>query len=103
MANLYDKIIFRDGITLDDGLDTLTENFLANVGYICDLGRAFGLTLDRFEINDEMVHFDWRGRRGAVLEFYDYYSKNMTSESEETRCATLGVIRNKKSIDEEAE
>ncbi len=95
MVDFSKEIIFRDGITLDNGVDEMTEEFLEIVGRICDLGRNFGLTLDRFVIDSEMVRFEWRGRKDAMLRFYTYYSENMTTESLESREDAIRTILNK--------
>lgn len=95
MVNLYKEIIFRDGITLNNGVKDLTDSFLAIVDHIRELGKHFGLSLDKFEIDDELVYFEWRGAKRDVLRFYTYYSKNMTSESLEKRKATQKIILNK--------
>lgn len=92
MVDLYKEIIFRDGITLDNGAKDLTESFLANVNRICELGKNFGLSLDKFEIDDELVYFEWRGTKRNVLRFYNHYSRSMTSESLERRKETQKII-----------
>ena len=95
MNNLIEIVTFRDGFSLDDGTAEFTERFLGNVGHICDLGRHFGLALDKFEIDSEFVYFEWRGRKRDLLKFYTYYSKNMTSEPPESRKAAQLCILNK--------
>lgn len=95
MVDLYKEIIFRDGITLDGGKMDLTDSFLANVHYVCELGKHFGLSLDEFEIGDDLIYFEWRGTKRDVLRFYTYYSKNMSTESQEKRKATQRHILNK--------
>lgn len=95
MVDLYKEIIFRDGITLDNGVEDLTDSLLANVDHMCELGINFGLSLDEFEIDDEMVYFEWRGAKRDVLRYYTYYSKSMTSESLEKRKATQKIILGK--------
>lgn len=92
MIDLNKEVIFRDGITLDNGVRDLTDSFLDNVYHICDLGKYFGLSLDKFEIDDELVYFEWRGTKKNMLRFYTYYSKNMTSESLESRVTTQKII-----------
>jgi hypothetical protein len=92
MIDLNKEVIFRDGITLDNGVRDLTDSFLDNVHHICNLGKYFGLSLDKFEINDELVYFEWRGTKKNMLRFYTYYSKNMTSESLESRVTTQKII-----------
>ena len=95
MINLNDIVTFRDGISLDNGTAEFNEKFLANIGHICDLGRYFGLTLSRFEIDSEFIYFEWIGTKRDLLRFYTYYSKNMTSESQERRKITQKIILNK--------
>jgi hypothetical protein len=95
MVDLQKEIIFRDGITLENGVNEMTESFLTNVGHECDLGRKFGLSLDRFEIDAEVVYFEWRGTKRDMLRFYTYVSKNMTTESPEIRKATQKIILSK--------
>ena len=95
MIDLKKEIIFRDGITLDNGVKDLTDSFLANVDHMCELGQHFGLSLDEFEIDDELVYFAWRGAKKNVLRFYTYYSKNMTTESLDKRKATQKIILGK--------
>jgi hypothetical protein len=95
MIDLSKEIIFRDGVTFDDGIESLTEKTLGNVGYLCELGQHFGLSLSVFEVDFEGAYFEWRGTKKNVLRFYTYYSKNMTTESLEVRKATLKIILNK--------
>lgn len=95
MVDLGKEIIFKEGISLENGVEDLTEKFLGIVGYICELGQRFDLSLDRFEIHSGFVHFDWRGSKYNMLRFYTYYSKNMLSESLEERKATQKIILNK--------
>ena len=95
MIDLSKEIIFRDGVTFDDGIKSLTEKTLANVGYLCELGQQFGLSLDVFEMGFEEAYFEWRGTKKDMLRFYTYYSKNMTTESPEIRKATQKIILNK--------
>ena len=92
MIDLNKVIVFRDGMTLDNGVWDLNERTLGNAGYQCELGRKFGLVLDKFEIDDDMIVFTWIGTKRDVLRFYTYYSKNMTSESLETRKAVQRII-----------
>lgn len=95
MIDLYKEIIFRDGISLDNGAKDLSDSFLNRVNYILKLGKHFSLSLDEFEIYDDLVYFEWRGTKKNVLRFYTYYSKNMTSESLEKRKAIQKIILNK--------
>lgn len=95
MIDLNKEIFFNDGISLDNGVKDLTERFLGNVGYICQLGQHFGLSLDKFEIDSELVYFTWRGTKRNVLRFFTYYSKNMTCESLEKRKRTQLILLNK--------
>lgn len=95
MVDLSKEIIFRDGITFTRGADEITEELMKNIGHECDLGRHFGLSLDRFEIDSEMAYLEWRGSKRDVLRFYTYVSKNMTTESAEVRKATQKIILDK--------
>ena len=95
MVDLCKEIIFKDGIALDNGMYDLTDSFLDLVDYICKLGKHFGLSLDKHDINAELVYFEWRGTKRDMLRFYTYYSKNMTSESIEIRKTTQKIILNK--------
>lgn len=95
MVDLCKEIIFKDGIVLDNGMDDLTASFLDRVDYICKLGDYFGLSLDKLDINAELVYFEWRGTKRDMLRFYTYYSKNMTTESLEIRKTTQKIILNK--------
>lgn len=80
MVNMSKEIVFKDGITLDNGVEDLTESLLNTVRQICDLGRYFGLSLDEFGIDEEIIYFEWRGTKRDVLAFYTYYSVNLTTE-----------------------
>ncbi len=96
MIDLSKEIIFRDAITFTNRDEELTESFLSDVVYyLLELGMNFGLMSDEFEINDEMVYYEWRGSKRDVLRFYTYYSKNMTTESLEERKTTQKIILNK--------
>lgn len=95
MIDLKKEIIFRDGIILGNGVKDLTDSFLANVDYLCELGQHFGLSLDELEIDDKIVYFIWRGTKKDVLCFYTYYSTNMTSESLDKIKSTQKIILNK--------
>ena len=91
MIDLDKIIVFRDGWTLD-GVQDLTERTLGNAGYQCELGQRFGLSLDKFEVDDEMIMFIWRGTKRDVLRFYTHYSKHHTSETLEQRKAVQRII-----------
>ena len=95
MIDLKKEIIFRDGVILENGAKDLTDSFLANIDYLCELGKGFGLSLDKLEINDEIVYFIWRGAKKDMLCFYTYYSTNMTSESLDKIKSTQKIILNK--------
>lgn len=88
-------IVFKDGIDLPNGKEDLTHELLAKITRIQELGRGFGLTLDVFEIYNDLVYFEWRGAKRDVLRFYTHYSETMTSESEETRIKTYNIILRK--------
>ena len=94
MIDLNKEIIFRDGTTKDSN-EEWTERDLANADYEKSLGQHFGLTLDKFEIGDEMIYFEWRGAKRDVLNYYNYYAINMTTESREKIQATNKIILNK--------
>lgn len=94
MVDLNKEIVFRDGIILDNGMDDLTDSFLNSVYRIRELGVQFGLSLDKFDINEELVYFAWRGTKMDMLRFYTYYSENMTTESLEKRKeAQITILR----------
>jgi hypothetical protein len=95
MINLDKEVVFKDGISLDNGVEDLTDSFLDHVEHIIEVGKSFGLSLDRFEITDELVYFEWRGTKRDMLRFFTYYSKNMTIESFEKRKETQKIILNK--------
>ena len=94
MIDLNTEVVFRDGWTLEREED-LTDDVLYNASYVCALGKHFGLSLDEFEIFSDLICFKWRGTKRNLLKFYTYVSKNMTSESPETRKATQLIILNK--------
>jgi hypothetical protein len=95
MIDLNKEIVFRDGWTLDNGVEDLTERILGNAGYQCELGQKYGLSLDKFEINSELIYFEWRGTKRDVLNFYTYYAKNMTNETDDEIEATRQIILSK--------
>jgi hypothetical protein len=93
MIDMNKEIIFKDGWTLDGG--PVTDHIAACAFDAINLGYKYGLTLDRFYFDSEMIHFEWRGSKKNVLAWFTYTSTNLTSESEEERNATLEIIRNK--------
>ncbi len=93
MIDMDKEIIFRDGWTLDGG--PISDYTAACAFDAIRLGYEYGLRLDEFYYDSEMIHFDWRGTKRAVSDWYTYVSVNMTRESEEARNATLEIIRNK--------
>ena len=95
MIDLEKIITFRDGITLDNGVADIDHGLLNTVGKIVNYGRDWGLHLDKFEINDEMISFNWTGTKRNMLNFYTYYSKNLTTESPESREKAITIILNK--------
>nr|WP_297883867.1 hypothetical protein [uncultured Blautia sp.] len=95
MTDMSKEIVFKDGITLDNGVEDLTESLLSVVGQICDLGRQFGLSLDVFGIDEEMIYFEWRGTKRDTLAFYTYYSTNLTTEPLEELVEAQKVILSK--------
>lgn len=95
MVDMCKEIVFKDGITLDNGVEDLTESLLNTVYQICDLGRHFGLSLDEFRIDEEMIYFEWRGSKRDMLAFYTYYSTNLTTEPLEAMEEAQKVILSK--------
>ena len=93
MIDMDKEVIFRDGWTLDDG--PVTDKIAACAFDAINLGYKYGLTLDQFYYDSEMIHFDWRGTKRALKDWYTYVSVNMMRESEYERNATLQVIFNK--------
>lgn len=93
MNEMDKEIIFRDGWTLDGG--PVTDRIAACAFDAIALGYRYGLILDQFYYDSEMVHFDWRGTKRAVMDWYTYVSCNMCSETEEERNTTLQIIRDK--------
>ena len=93
MDNMYKEIIFRDGWTLTDG--TVSDFTAACAFDAIILGYKYGLKLDEFYYDDEMIHFEWRGAKWAVMDWFKYVSINMIRESEEDRNATLKIISEK--------
>lgn len=95
MVDLSKEIIFRDGITLDNGVGDLDDSLLAAVENIRELGISYGLSLDKFEINDELIYFEWRGTKRDMLRFYTHYSERMTTESLDKRKEAQKIILGK--------
>lgn len=95
MIDLNKEIIFKDGITNDEGASEWAQRYLDDADYMRRLGQHFGLTLDKFEIRDELIYFEWRGTKRDVLNYYNYYALNMTTESIEEIRATDMIIFNK--------
>lgn len=93
MNDVNKEIIFREGWSLDSG--PFDDYLKARAVEVIALGYQYGLTLDQFDYDSEMVYFDWRGPKGAMLEWYTYQSKNMSTESEERRNAALQCISSK--------
>lgn len=93
MDDMNKEVIFRDGWTLDGR--PVTDTVAACAFDAIILGYRYGLKLDQFYIDSEMIHFDWRGTKQAVTDWYTYVSINMTRESEEARNATLRIISSK--------
>ena len=93
MDNMFKEIVFKDGWTLDG---MLFDDYLkARACEVIALGYTYGLTLVKFRYDPEMVEFHWRGTKRAMLAWYDYQSRNMSTESEENRNKALETIRNK--------
>ena len=95
MTDMFKEIIFKDGIILDNGVNDLTDSLLESIYKICDLGRSFGLSLDEFGIDDEMIYFEWRGSKINMLAFYSYYSVIYTTEPLESIKEAQKVIMSK--------
>lgn len=95
MIDLEKIITFRDGIGLTNGVYDIDHGLLSTVGKMVNYGRDWGLHLDRFEINDEEIYFEWTGTKRNVLNYYTYYSKNVTHESPESINDTIWVILKK--------
>ena len=93
MIDMNKEIIFRDGWTLDG--DPLTDRICLCAFDAIKLGYQYGLKLDQFDVDDEMVYFEWRGTKKGVSEWYTYVSINMARETEEKRNKTLQIIYNK--------
>lgn len=93
MNDMSKEIIFRDGWTLDKG--QVSDYTAACAFDVIILGYKYGLKLEEFFHNSEMIGFEWRGTKQAVTDWYTYVSKYMTGESEEQRNATLQIIANK--------
>lgn len=93
MDDMSKEIIFRDGWDLEG--DTFDDYLKARACEVIMRGYEYGLTLDRFWIESNMVKFYWRGAKRAMLAWYNYYSRNMTSEPEEMRQKAIECIRNK--------
>lgn len=93
MIDMDKEIIFKDGWTLDG--KPLTDNTRLCAFDAIVLGYRYGLKLEQFGYDDEMVYFDWRGTKKDVSEWYTYVSINMARETEDVRNATLQIIYNK--------
>lgn len=93
MIDMNKEIVFTEGWTLD-GLpfdDTLKARALD----VIMLGGEYGLVLDQIYIESDMVCFQWSGRKGAMLAWYNNQSRRFSSESDESRNRALETIRNK--------
>lgn len=95
MIDLDKEIIFKDGITVDDSAVGWLQCDLDHAEYLCRLGQYFGLSLDKYEIDSELIYFEWRGAKRDVLNFYNYYAIQMTNETIEEIRATIKIILNK--------
>lgn len=93
MIDMSKEIIFRDGWTLNGKPPTNKEAACAFDAI--NLGYKYGLKLDQFYWDDEMIHFDWRGTKQAVTDWFTYVSTYMGRESEEDRNKTLKIIADK--------
>ena len=92
MVDMSKEITFKDGITLDNGMKDLTDSLLDTVSTILESGMEFGLSLDEFDINDELIYFKWRGSKANMWAFYNYYSTKYTTESLEVKKKVLDII-----------
>lgn len=93
MIDMNKEVIFRDGWTLDG--EPLDNRTCACAFDAIRRGYEYGLILDQFEVDSEMIFFEWRGTKKALSGWYTYVSVNMTHESEEERNKTLEIIANK--------
>lgn len=93
MIDMNKEVIFRDGWTLDGG--PVTNEIAACAFDAVILGYKYGLKLEQFYYDDEMIHFEWKGSKQNVSDWYTYVSVNMIRESEYVRNATLKIIANK--------
>lgn len=93
MIDMNKEAIFRDGWTLDGY--PLNNYIKARVFDVISLGYYYGLKLDEFSYDSEMIYFGWRGTKKAITAWYTDYSVSMTNESDERRNAALEVIRSK--------
>ena len=64
MIDMKKEIVFRDGWTLDDG--PLDQRICACAFDSIRRGYEYGLFLDKFEVDSEMIYFEWRGTKKAV-------------------------------------
>ena len=93
MIDMNKEVIFRNGMTLD-GKPLTDYNRLCAFDLI-KLGYQYGLRLNQFDIDDEMIYFEWCGTKKDASEWYTYVSINMIRESEEARNKILKIIYNK--------
>ena len=93
MDDMSKEIIFKDGWDLEG--DIYDDYLKARASEVIMKGYEYGLRLDRFCVEDDMVKFYWRGTKRAMLAWYNYYSRNMTSEPEEMRNKAIECIMNK--------
>lgn len=93
MIDMKKEIVFRDGWTLDGG--PLTDYMRLCAFDAIKLGYRYGLKLEKFDCDAEMIYFEWRGTKKDIFDWYTYVSIHMARETEEERYETLTIIRNK--------
>ena len=90
MNKMSRQIIFKDGWTLDGS--QVTDEIAANAFFAISIGYKFGLTLEQFYHDTEMVYFYWRGTKRNLVDWYTYAYAN---ESEDVKETTIRRILNK--------
>ena len=93
MNDMNKEIIFRDGWTLSE--ETVSDYTAGCAFDVIVLGYQYGLKLEEFYWDSEMIHFEWRGKKQAVMDWFTYVSTTMCRESEEERNKTLKIISEK--------
>lgn len=93
MIDMNKEIVFKDGWTLDG--DKFDDFLKARALVVIAMGYNYGLKLEDFYYNSELVYFRWRGTKKSMEAWYTDYSISITCEPEERRNAAIEVIRNK--------